>query len=139
LLFEAQPKAGKMIAAASQSERDAVAGRLARVKVDTTSIARLEKVAGEYNSRELGPLVVRRKDGQYRGEFGSWSNFPLAACRQLSPPWPALLRGEVRVGLVILSVLCSISSQSPKLPAVPASCANRAVNSRANQTYSLMQ
>lgn len=74
LLFDAQPKAGKMIAAASQSEREAVAGRLASVKVDTTSVARLEKVAGEYNSRELGPLVVRWKDGQYRGEFESWSS-----------------------------------------------------------------
>lgn len=48
-----------MIAAASQSERDAVAGRLACAKVDTTSIARLEKVAGEYNSRELGPTAGR--------------------------------------------------------------------------------
>ncbi len=74
LLFDAQPKAEKMIAGASQSEREAVAGRLARVKSDAASLARLEKVVGEYESRELGPLVVRRKDGQYRGEFESWGS-----------------------------------------------------------------
>ena len=37
LLFDAPPKAEKMITAAAQSEREAVAGRLARVKQATSS------------------------------------------------------------------------------------------------------
>jgi len=51
LLFDAPPKAEKMIAAAAQSEREAVAGRQACVKTDATSTARLEKTLGEYESR----------------------------------------------------------------------------------------
>jgi hypothetical protein len=38
------------------------------------SLARLKKVVGEYESRELGPLVVRRKDSQYRADFESWNS-----------------------------------------------------------------
>ncbi len=103
LLFDAQPKAEAMIAAASQSERDAVAGRIARVKTDATSLARLEKLAGEYESRELGPLVVRRKDDQYRGEFESWGS-ALGIEEQpdggflvvlTGPPWVGGLRLQV--------------------------------------------
>ena len=74
LLFDAPPKAEKMIAAASQSEREAVAGRIARVKTDATSVVRLGRLVGQYQSRELGPLSVRSNDGEYRAEFESWGS-----------------------------------------------------------------
>jgi CubicO group peptidase (beta-lactamase class C family) len=103
LLFDAPPKAEKMIAAASLSEKEAVAGRRARVKVDAASLARLETVVGEYESRELGPLMVRQKDGEYWGEFESWSS-ALGIEEQpkggmllvlTSPPWIGGLRLQV--------------------------------------------
>lgn len=74
LLFDAPPRAEKMIAAASQAEKEAVAGRLARVKVEANSVKWLEGILGEYRSSELGPLAVQRKDGQYQAEFESWSS-----------------------------------------------------------------
>jgi len=104
LLFDAQPKAEKMIAGASQSEREAVAGRMARVKTDATSLARLEKVVGEYESRELGPLVVRRRDGQYRGEFESWGS-ALGVEEQPNGGFLAVLTGPPWVGGVRLQVV----------------------------------
>jgi CubicO group peptidase (beta-lactamase class C family) len=103
LLFDAPPKAEKMIAAGSLSEKEAVAGRQARVKVDAASLARLETVAGEYESPELGPLMVRQKDGEYWGEFESWSS-ALGIEEQpkggvllvlTSPPWIGGLRLQV--------------------------------------------
>jgi CubicO group peptidase (beta-lactamase class C family) len=103
LLFDAQPKAETMIAAASQSEREAVAGRIARVKTDATSIVRLEILVGEYDSRELGRLVVQRQDGQYKGEFESWGS-ALGVEEQpdggflvvlTGPPWVGGLRLQV--------------------------------------------
>ncbi len=103
LLFDAQSKAEKMIAAASQSKREAVAGRLARVKVDASSIVQLEKVVGEYDSRELGPLVVRQENGEYWAEFESWKS-ALGVEDQpngdivvvlTSPPWTGGLRLQV--------------------------------------------
>jgi CubicO group peptidase (beta-lactamase class C family) len=104
LLFDASPKAEKMIAAAAQSEREAVAGRLARVKTDATSLARLEKIVGEYESRELGPLVVRREDGQYRGEFESWGS-ALGVEEQPNGGFLVVLTGPPWVGGVRLQVV----------------------------------
>jgi CubicO group peptidase (beta-lactamase class C family) len=104
LLFDAPPKAEKMIAAASQAEKDAVAGRLARVKTDGTSLARLEKLVGEYESRELGPLVVRREDGQYRGEFESWGS-ALGVEEQPNGGFLVVLTGPPWVGGVRLQVV----------------------------------
>lgn len=103
LLFDAPPKADKMIAAATQAEREAVAGRLARVKLDAGWLARLEKLVGEYESHELGPLIVRQKNGEYLGEFESWSS-ALGVEDQpkgdilvvlTSPPWVGGLRLQV--------------------------------------------
>ncbi|MGH6890516.1 MAG: serine hydrolase domain-containing protein [Rhizomicrobium sp.] len=103
LLFDAPPKAEKMIASAAQTENEAVAGRLARVKLDATSVARLEKLAGDYESHELGPLSLRRKNSGYRVEFESWSS-ALGVEDQpngdllvvlTSPPWAGGLRLQV--------------------------------------------
>ncbi|HEV2388054.1 MAG TPA: serine hydrolase domain-containing protein [Candidatus Acidoferrales bacterium] len=107
LLFDAPPRAEKMIAAASQAEKEAVAGRLTRVKVDADSVKWLEGILGEYRSNELGPLALQRKDGQYRAEFESWSS-ALGVGEQpdgsrvavlTSPPWNggAIAAGEVRL------------------------------------------
>ena len=74
LLFGAPPKAGQMIEAASLAEKEAMAGRRARVKLGAEAVAWLERIAGEYRSRELGPLVVRWKEGGYWGEFESWAS-----------------------------------------------------------------
>jgi hypothetical protein len=74
LLFGAPEKAGQMIEAASLAEKEAMAGRSARVKLGAEAVAWLEAIAGEYRSRELGPLVVRRKEGEYWGEFESWAS-----------------------------------------------------------------
>lgn len=74
LLFDAPPKAEKIIASASQARRDAVAERLARVRRDAASVARLDTLAGEYESQELGPLRLRRKNGEAWAEFESWSS-----------------------------------------------------------------
>jgi CubicO group peptidase (beta-lactamase class C family) len=74
LLFDAQPRAEKTIAAASQAEQEAVAGRLARVRVDADSTKWLEGILAEYRSNELGPLAVQRKDGQCWADFESWSS-----------------------------------------------------------------
>jgi CubicO group peptidase (beta-lactamase class C family) len=103
LLFDAPPKAEKMITAAAQSEREAVAGRLARVKTDATSLARLEKVVGEYESRELGPLTVRRNDGEYRAEFESWSS-ALGVEEQPNEGFLVVLTGPPWAGGVRLQV-----------------------------------
>ena len=62
LLFGAPAKARQMIEAASLAEKEAMAGRRARVKLGAEAVAWLEGIAGEYRSRELGPLVVRRKE-----------------------------------------------------------------------------
>jgi CubicO group peptidase (beta-lactamase class C family) len=96
LLFDAQPKAERMIAAA-QSEREAVAGRIARVRTDATSLARLEKVLGDYQSQELGPLTVRRKGDEYRGEFESWGS-PLGIEEQPDGAFLVVLTGPPWVG-----------------------------------------
>jgi hypothetical protein len=72
LLFDAPAKAARMIEAASLAEKEAVAGRRARVKTGAAAAAWLEGIAGEYRSPELGPLVVGRKEGGFRGEFESW-------------------------------------------------------------------
>jgi CubicO group peptidase (beta-lactamase class C family) len=74
LLFDASPRAEKMIAATSQSEKEAASARLARVKVDADSVTWLDRVVGEYRSNELGPLAVQRKGGQYCAGFESWSS-----------------------------------------------------------------
>ena len=74
LLFGAPAKAQQMIEAASLAEKQAIAGRRARVKLDAEAAAWLDGIAGEYRSRELGPLVVRRKEGRYWGEFESWAS-----------------------------------------------------------------
>lgn len=106
LLFDAPPRAEKMIAATSQSEKEAASKRLARVKVDTGSVKWLEGIVGEYRSNELGPLTVRRKDGQYWADFECWSS-ALGVGEQpdgsrvavlISPPWNsgAVAAGEVR-------------------------------------------
>jgi hypothetical protein len=63
-------------------------------------------------------------------------NFPLAVCRQLLCRGPALLRGEVGVGRVILSVRCTMSVSIAQAACCTRFMPNRAVNSRANQTYS---
>lgn len=106
LLFDATPKAEKMIAAGAQAEREAVAGRLARVKTDAASLARLEKLVGEYESRELGRLIVRRDDGGYRTELEGWSS-ALGVEEQpnggflvvlTSPPWVGGVRLQVGDG-----------------------------------------
>jgi CubicO group peptidase (beta-lactamase class C family) len=104
LLFDAPPKAEKMIAAAAQSEREAVAGRLARVKTDATSLARLEKIVGEHESRELGPLAVRRNNGEYRAEFESWSS-ALGVEEQPNGGFLVVLTGPPWVGGVRLQVV----------------------------------
>lgn len=106
LLFDAPPRAEKMIAAASQAEKEAASKRLARVKVDAASVKWLEGIVGEYRSNELGPLTVRRKDGQYWADFECWSS-ALGVGEQpdgsrvavlTSPPWNsgAIAAGEVR-------------------------------------------
>ncbi|HTU35449.1 MAG TPA: serine hydrolase domain-containing protein [Candidatus Acidoferrum sp.] len=69
LLFDAPPRAEKMLAAASQSEKEAATGRAAHVKVDSDSIKWLEGICGEYRSSELGSLSVRWEHGQYRAQF----------------------------------------------------------------------
>lgn len=74
LLFGARAKAGQMIEATSLAEKQAIAGRRARVKLGGEAVAWLEGIAGEYRSRELGPLVVRRKEGAYWGDFESWGS-----------------------------------------------------------------
>lgn len=74
LLFDAPPKAEKMIAATSPAEKEAAAARLARVKVDADSVKWLEGILGEYRSNELGALGVQRKNGQYWADFESWSS-----------------------------------------------------------------
>lgn len=74
LLFGAPAKARQMIEAASLAEKQAIAGRCVRVKLGAEAVAWLEGIAGEYRSRELGPLVVRRKEGAYWGEFESWAS-----------------------------------------------------------------
>ncbi|HUJ41511.1 MAG TPA: serine hydrolase domain-containing protein [Candidatus Acidoferrales bacterium] len=74
LLFDAPPRAEKMIAAASQADKEATAGRLARVKVDADSVKWLDGVVGEYRSNELGALAVERKSGQYLADFESWTS-----------------------------------------------------------------
>jgi CubicO group peptidase (beta-lactamase class C family) len=74
LLFDAPPRAEKTIAAASQAEKEAVAGRLARVKLDAHSVMWLDRAVGEYRCNELGPLAVQWKGGQYCADFESWSS-----------------------------------------------------------------
>ena len=74
LLFGAPAKAGQMIEAASLAENQAAAGRRARVKLGGEAGEWLEGIAGEYRSRELGPLVVHRKEGGFWGEFESWAS-----------------------------------------------------------------
>jgi CubicO group peptidase (beta-lactamase class C family) len=70
LLFDAPPRAEKMLAAALQAEKEAATGRLAQVKVDAKSVKWLEGIVGEYrSSSELGSLSVRWEDGQYRAQF----------------------------------------------------------------------
>ena len=106
LLFGASPRAEKMIAAASQAGKEAVKGRLARVKVDSDSLRWIESVVGEYRSSELGPLAVERSDGQYWAQFECWSSALGAEEQQdgsrvvvlTSPPWNggAIAAGAVR-------------------------------------------
>jgi len=107
LLFDATPRAEKMIAAASQAEKEAASKRLTRVKVDADSVKWLERAVGEYRSTELGSLTVQRKDGQYWAAFESWSS-SLGVSEQpdgsrvaalTSPPWNsgAIAAGEVRL------------------------------------------
>jgi CubicO group peptidase (beta-lactamase class C family) len=74
LLFGAPPKAQQMIEAVSLAEKQAIASRRARVTLGAEAMACLEGLAGEYRSRELGPLVVRRKEKGYWGEFESWAS-----------------------------------------------------------------
>lgn len=106
LLFDAPQRAEKMIAATSQAEKDAASKRLSRVRVDAGSVKWLERIVGEYRSNELGPLAVRRKDGQYWADFECWSS-ALGVGEQpdgsrvavlISPPWNsgAVAAGEVR-------------------------------------------
>ena len=73
LLYDAPAKAAQMIEAASLAENEATASRRARVKLGAEAVKWLEEIAGEYGSPELGPLVVRRKEGRYWGEFESWA------------------------------------------------------------------
>ncbi|HVR11241.1 MAG TPA: hypothetical protein VMW75_24575 [Thermoanaerobaculia bacterium] len=63
-----------MIEVAALAEKQAIAGRRVRVKLGAEAVAWLEGIAGEYRSRELGPLVVRRKAGGYWGELESWAS-----------------------------------------------------------------
>jgi hypothetical protein len=63
-----------MIEAASLAEKEAMAGRRARVKLGAEAMAWLERIAGEYRSHELEPLIVRWKEGGYWGEFESWAS-----------------------------------------------------------------
>jgi hypothetical protein len=44
------------------------------VKLGAEAAEWLERIAGEYRSRDLGTLVVRRKDEAYWGEFESWAS-----------------------------------------------------------------
>ena len=74
LLFGAPTKAGQMIEAASLAEKQAVAGRRARVKLGAEASEWLEGIVGEYRSHELGPLVVHRNEGEYWAEFESWAS-----------------------------------------------------------------
>jgi CubicO group peptidase (beta-lactamase class C family) len=74
LLFGAPDKAGQTIEAISLARKEAIAGRRARVKLGAEAVTWLEGIAGEYRSRELGPLVVRRKDAGYWAEFESWAS-----------------------------------------------------------------
>ena len=74
LLFGAPAKAGQMIEAASLAEKEAAAGRRARVRLGAEAVAWLEGIEGKYRSRELGPLAVSRKEGEYWGEFESWAS-----------------------------------------------------------------
>jgi CubicO group peptidase (beta-lactamase class C family) len=74
LLFGAPATARQMIEAASVAEQQAIAGRRARVKSGAEAVAWLAGIAGEYRSRELGPLVVRRREGGYWGELESWAS-----------------------------------------------------------------
>jgi hypothetical protein len=95
LLFDAPPRAEEMLAAVSQADKEAAAGRLTRVKVDADSLKCLERILGEYRSNELGRLVVQRKDGTYWADFESWRS-ALGVEEQpdgrrvvvlISPPW----------------------------------------------------
>jgi CubicO group peptidase (beta-lactamase class C family) len=95
LLFDAPPTAERMVAAASQAEKEAVSGRLGRVKVDADSVKWLDGILGQYRGNELVPLAVQRKDGRYWGDFESWSSV-LGVEEQpdgsrvavlISPPW----------------------------------------------------
>lgn len=107
LLFDAPPRAEKMVAAASQAEKEAASKRLARVRVDADSTSWLDGIIGEYRSSELGPLSVQRKDGQYCADLESWSSAlgvseqPDGSCvaALISPPWNsgAIAAGEVRL------------------------------------------
>jgi CubicO group peptidase (beta-lactamase class C family) len=74
LLFDAPPKAQRIIESTSQARREAVREKLARVKVDATSVARLEALAGEYQSQELGSLRLRRENAEYWAQFESWKS-----------------------------------------------------------------
>jgi len=74
LIFDAPPRAEQTIAAASQAEKEAAAGRLARVRVDADSVKWLDRAVGQYRSSELGPLAVQRRDRQYCAEFESWTS-----------------------------------------------------------------
>jgi CubicO group peptidase (beta-lactamase class C family) len=96
LLFGAPAKAQQMIEAASLAEKQAIAGRRARVKVGAEAVAWLEGIAGEYRSRELGPLVVRGNERGYWGEFESWVS-PLGIEEQ---PGGHLLVALVGPGLI---------------------------------------
>jgi len=73
LLFGAPAKSRQMIEAASLAETQAIARRRARVKLGAEAAAWLDGIAGEYQSRELGLLIVRRREGGYWGEFESWA------------------------------------------------------------------
>jgi CubicO group peptidase (beta-lactamase class C family) len=107
LLFDAPPRAEKMIAAASQAEKEAASKRLTRVKVHADSVKWLEGLLGEYRSNELGSLAVQQKDGRYWADFESWSS-ALGVGEQpdgsrvavlISPPWNsgAIAAGEARL------------------------------------------
>jgi hypothetical protein len=74
LVFGAPTKAEMMIAAASLSANDAVEKMSARARVEADSMARLEELEDEYRSDELGPLILSRRNHQYRSDFESWSS-----------------------------------------------------------------
>lgn len=107
LVFEAPPRAEKMIAAVSQAEKEAASKRLTRVRMDAESVEWLQGLLGEYRSNELGPLAVRRKKGQYWADFESWRSAlgvgeqadGLRVAVLISPPWNsgAVAAGEVRL------------------------------------------